>query len=179
MNHLDERDGLPQGFGEDDPLERGKERVHSGQLVPVGERDRHVDRSPVVITIEQARSRRSNLRATSLASTLAPRISLAPSLTASCSEGGSLATSLSVWLCNSRSIAVVLELGVSLGLDHFIINDLPDLALRLQECLVRALAVSDEQTLGDLHDPTPSQTGLGTWNGLASSIRLEQTQENQ
>ena len=52
MNDLDERDGLPQGFAEDDPLERGKQRVLSGQLVPVGERDRHVDHSPIVITID-------------------------------------------------------------------------------------------------------------------------------
>ena len=52
VNDLDERDGLPQGFGEDDPLECGEQRVLPGQLVPVRERDRHVDRLAVRTTID-------------------------------------------------------------------------------------------------------------------------------
>jgi len=53
VNDLDERDGLTQGFGEDDAVECGEKRVLSGQLAPVRELDRHVDCSPVVSTIDK------------------------------------------------------------------------------------------------------------------------------
>ena len=71
--------------------------------------DRHVDRSPVVITIDKP-FENIEPESHSWASTLAPRISLAPSLTASRNEAGSLVTWLSVWLRNSRSIASSLNL---------------------------------------------------------------------
>jgi hypothetical protein len=48
VNDFGERDGLTQGFGEDDPVECVEKRVLSGQLVALRESDWHVDGSVVI-----------------------------------------------------------------------------------------------------------------------------------
>ena len=159
MDDLDERDRLPQGFGEDDPLECGEQRVILGQLVPVRERDRHVDRLAVrttsklpfenldlVLTI-QGVDRGTEDQAGTFFDCGAQRRRVSQDDAASVARHQPL----------DRLFP---EPGIGFGLDRLVVENLPDFALRLQECLERALAAGEEQAVGDLHGSTPSGSGF-------------------